>query len=269
MLRFAANLTMMYTEYPFLERFAAAAGDGFKAVEYLFPYDYPASQIAALLESHNLQQVLFNAPAGKWDAGERGLACLPGREAEFKSAFHRALEYAQALACPRVHVMAGVAPADAEGSALRATYVSNVAWAAEQAAAESRDLLIEPINPRDMPGYFLNRQDEAHAIVKEIGAPNLKVQMDLYHCQLVEGDVERELRKYLGTPRQAAIGHMQIAGVPGRHEPDTGDLNYEPLFNLIEQANFNGWIGLEYRPKARTSDGLGWMHRRTGILKQD
>jgi len=264
MLRFAANLTMMYTEYSFLERFAAAAADGFLAVEYLFPYDYPATQIAGLLKSHNLQQVLFNAPPGNWNAGERGLACLPGREEEFKSAFARTLEYADALECPRVHVMAGVTPAGVERSALRGVYVSNVAWAAEQAAKTKRDLLIEPINPIDMPGYFLNRQEEAHAIVAEIGLPNLKVQMDLYHCQLVEGDVERELRRYLGTPGITAVGHMQIAGVPGRHEPDTGDLNYEPLFDLIEQAEFKGWIGLEYRPKAGTSDGLGWLRKRTG-----
>jgi hydroxypyruvate isomerase len=263
MLRFAANLTMMYTEYPFTDRFSAAARDGFQAVEYLFPYDYPAVRLASLLKSHNLQQVLINAPAGNWDAGERGLACLPGREAEFRTAMHCALEYAQALECPRVHVMAGIAPSDIERSALGATYICNLAWAAEQAAAVGRDVLIEPINPRDMPGYFLNRQEEAHAIAAEIDRPNFKVQMDLYHCAAVEGDVAMELRRYLGTPRRTVVGHIQIAGVPGRHEPDTGELNFDPLFDLIEQFDFQGWIGLEYRPKAGTSDGLKWLRSRT------
>ena len=263
MLRFAANLTMMYPEYPFLERFAAAAADGFEAVEYLFPYDYSPSDLASLLKKHNLKQVLFNAPAGLWSAGERGLACLPGREAEFRSAISRALDYALVLECPSVHVMAGIAPANIDRSALRAIYVSNIRWAAEQAAVAGRDLLMEPINPRDMPGYFLNRQDEAHAIASEICLPNLKVQMDIYHCQNVEGDVATELRKYLALPRQSAVGHIQIAGVPGRHEPDTGDLNYDPLFDLIEELDFKGWIGLEYNPKAGTSDGLKWLRNRT------
>ena len=264
MLRFAANLTMMYTEYPFLERFAAAAKDGFQAVEYLFPYDYAAPQLAALLKSHNLQQVLFNAPAGDWAAGERGLACLRGRETEFQASIHRALDYAEALECPRVHVMAGVAPANIDRASLRAVYVSNIAWAAEQITGAGREMLLEPINQRDMPGYFLNRQDDAHAIVAEIGLPGLKVQMDLYHIANVEGDVEAELRKYLGTSLKAAVGHMQIAGVPGRHEPDTGELNFDPLFDLIEEFDFKGLIGLEYRPKAGTSEGLQWLRRRTG-----
>ena len=264
MLRFAANLTMMYPEFPFLERFAAASADGFQGVEYLFPYEYEAPDLAGLLKSHGLQQVLFNAPPGHWDAGERGYACLPGRQVEFRSSVECALEYAQILECPRVHVMAGVAPSDVERSALRATYISNIGWAAEQASAMNKDVLIEPINLRDMPGYFLNRQDEAHAIVAEIGMPNLKVQMDLYHCALVEGDVAMVLRKYLGPSLHSAVGHIQIAGVPGRHEPDSGDLDFDPLFDLIEQLNFNGWIGCEYRPKAGTSDGLKWLRSRAG-----
>lgn len=262
MLRFAANLSMMFTEYPFLDRFSAAATDRFQAVEYLFPYDYPASDLASRLKNHGLRQVLFNAPPGCWDAGERGLACLPGREPEFRAEIQRALEYAHGLECPRVHVMAGVIPTGIDRSALRDTYVTNLAWAAELASTAGKDILIEPINPRDMPGYFLNRQDDAHAVITEIGAPNLKVQMDLYHCQIVEGNVAAKLREYLYDPQHSRVGHIQIAGVPDRHEPDTGELNYAPLFDLIDQLGFSGWIGCEYRPKAGTSEGLKWLHKR-------
>jgi hydroxypyruvate isomerase len=262
MLRFAANLTMMYTEYPFLERFEAAAADGFHAVEYLFPYDYPARELARQLHAHGLRQVLINAPPGDWSAGERGLACLPGREGEFRDAVRRGLEYAGALDCPRVHVMAGIAASEVHQSKSRDIYVSNLAWTAAQAASGGIEILMEPINPIDMPGYFLNRQEEAHAIAVEIGAPNLKVQMDLYHCARVEGDVKAELLRYLPPGRKTTVGHVQIAGVPGRNEPDTGVLDYDPLFDLIEQANYDGWIGCEYRPKASTSDGLGWLRRR-------
>ena len=265
--RFAANLTMMYTEVPFLERFAAAARDGFQAVEYLFPYDYPAAQLAEHLKAHNLQQVLINAPAGDWNTGERGTACVPGRETDFRNAIHRALEYAEALGCPRVHAMAGVIPEHADRAALRATYVANLAWAAQEAANAGKDLLIEPINPTDMPGYFLNRQEEAHAVAAEIGLPNLKVQLDLYHCSLVEGDAEGEVRKRLGSSRKTAVGHMQVAGVPGRHEPDNGTLDFEPLFALIDSLGFNGWIGCEYRPKAATSEGLGWLRHQKKLQR--
>ncbi len=265
--RFAANLSMLYNEHAFLDRFAAAAADGFQAVEYLFPYAHPAADLAQRLADHGLQQVLFNAPPGDWDAGERGLACLPGREAEFRAGFAQALDYAQALACPRVHVMAGLAPAGADPAALQATYETNLAWAAELAATAGRDVLIEPINPRDIPGFFLNRQDEAHRIVQAIGAANLKVQMDLYHCQIVEGDVAMKLRRYLPTGR---VGHLQIAGVPMRHEPDLGELNHDYLFQVVDEVaaacGWAGWVGCEYRPArgpvARgTSDGLGWLRR--------
>ncbi len=267
--RFAANLSMLYTELPFLDRFAAAAADGFKAVEYLFPFAFDAKDIAQRLKDNGLQQVLFNAPPGNWDAGERGIACLPGREAEFRSGFEQALIYADALNCRRIHAMAGLAPKGADRAQLQATYESNLAWAAEQAtkqaASAGRDVLIEPINTRDIPGFFLNRQDEAHRIVQAIAAPNLKVQMDLYHCQIVEGDVAMKLRQYLPTGR---VGHIQIAGVPERHEPDIGELNHPYLFKLIDEVSahggWDGWVGCEYRPArgavaGGTSAGLQWF----------
>jgi hydroxypyruvate isomerase len=259
MLRFAANLSFMYGEYAFPDRFAAAARDGFTAVEYLFPYEYPALHLTARLQEHDLIQVLFNAPPGNWAAGERGLASLPGREAEFRAAMQTALEYAQALSCPRVHVMAGLQPSGVERAAMRRAFVANLAWAAGIAAPAGVELLIEPINTRDMPGYFLNRQDDAHAIVEEIGSPALKVQMDLYHCQIVEGDVSMKLRKYLP---QKSVGHIQIASVPDRNEPDRGELNCDYVLDLIDELAFEGWIGCEYRPKAGTSEGLGWLKKR-------
>jgi hydroxypyruvate isomerase len=255
--RFAANLSMMYTEHAFIDRFEAAAKDGFDAVEYLFPYAHPAAEIAQRLADHGLQQVLFNAPPGDWDAGARGMACLADRRDEFRRALlDQALPYAQALNCPRIHLMAGLAPTGADRAALRATYVDNLAWAAGEAAKSGIDVLIEPINTRDIPGYFLNRQDEAHAIVQEVGAANLKVQMDLYHCQIVEGDLAMKLRRYLPTGR---VGHLQIAGVPQRHEPDLGEVNYAYLFDLLDELGWAGHIGCEYRPRGATSAGLGWM----------
>jgi len=257
--RFAANLSMMYAEHAFLDRFAAAATDGFEAVEYLFPYEWPASRLAAALADHRLQQVLFNAAQGDFASGERGIAALPGREAEFRSAIERGLDYAAALSCPRVHVMAGLLPSAASRASMRAVYVANLAWAAQRAGAAGIDVLIEPINTRDIPGYLLNRQDEAHAIVAEVGAPNLKVQMDLYHCQIVEGDVAMKLRRYLPTGR---VGHLQIAGVPERHEPNLGEMNYEYLFDVVDELGFAGWIGCEYRPTKETSAGLGWLRSR-------
>jgi len=258
--RFAANLSMLYNEHAFLDRFAAAAADGFSAVEFLFPYAFAAGDIAARLHEHGLQQVLFNGPAGEWERGERGMACLPGREDDFRRGIEKALGYAATLRCPRVHAVAGIAPAGIERAALRATYTANLAWAAAQAAPHGVDILIEPINTRDIPGFFLNRQDQAHEIVAEIGAPNLKVQMDLYHCQIVEGDLARKLEKYLPG---GAVGHMQIAGVPERHEPDVGEVNHPYLFEQIDRLGYGGWIGCEYRPRdttpGGTSAGLGWF----------
>jgi hydroxypyruvate isomerase len=256
MIKFAANLSMLYTEYDFLDRFQAAAEDGFRAVEFMFPYAWPAKELAARLDGCGQAQVLFNGPPGREDAGERGLACLPGREAEFRDGIASALEYAEALSCPRVHVMAGLVPQGTDRAQWRDTYVRNLAWAAEAAAKSSRDILIEPINTRDIPGYFLNRQEDAHAIVQEVGAANLKVQMDLYHCQIVEGDLETRIRQYLPTGR---VGHIQIAGVPARHEPDAGEVNFPHLFRVLNELGYDGSIGCEYRPAAGTRAGLGWL----------
>lgn len=259
--RFAANLSMLYNDVDFLDRFAAAARDGFKAVEYLFPYAYTAQELAARLQAHGLQQVLFNAPPGDWEAGERGLACLPGREAEFRQGIHQAIDYAQTLQCPRIHVMAGLVPQGADAANVHAAYRTNVRYAAEQAAPHGIQILLEPINGRDMPGFFLSRQDQAHALIADIGAANVRVQMDLYHCQIVEGDLATKIRRYLPTGH---VGHLQIAGVPERHEPDVGELNYPYLFKLLDSLGYDGWIGCEYRPSRgtaphATTDGLGWL----------
>ena len=289
--RFAANLSMMYTEVPFLDRFEAAARDGFKAVEFLFPYEYPATELAARLRGNGLSQVLFNAPPGgtdrasidlAWQNNTRGTAIFQDRQAEFRAGFELALRYADALDCPRIHAMAGLTPEahrlPATGpmslatssdlasrpSPLRDTYVSNLRWAAEQARTSGRDVLIEPINTRDIPYFFLNRQAQAHAIIEEVGVSNLKVQMDLYHCQIVEGDVDSKIRAYLPTGR---VGHFQIAGVPQRHEPDLGELHYPHLFQVIDEVSadcgWQGWIGCEYRPAAGTSAGLHWFKKAT------
>jgi len=252
--RFAANLTMMYTEHPFLERFAACAADGFEAVEFLFPYAFEPQEIRAELARHGLKQVLFNTPPGDYDAGERGTASLPGREAEFRRGVELAISYAEALDCPRLHLMAGLLASDRAREAQRAVYLENLRWAADRLAAHGLTGLIEPINTRDIPGYLLNTQADAHAILDAIGAPNLRVQMDLYHCQIVEGDLEMRLRAHIDR-----VGHMQIAGVPLRHEPDLGEVNYPHLFRLIDELGYAGWIGCEYRPRAGTSEGLGWF----------
>ena len=257
--RFAANLSTLYGEHDFLDRFAAAAADGFDAVECQFPYAFDRAELAARLRDHGLTQALINAPPGDAARGERGIACLPRRQDEFRRGFaEQALPYAQTLGCRRIHVMAGIAPAGADRMRLRAQYEANLAWAAAQAASAGIDVLIEPINPRDAPGYFLSRQDKAHRIVQTIGAANLKVQMDLYHCQIVEGDLAAKLREYLPSGR---VGHLQIAGVPERQEPDVGELNYPYLFEVIDTLGWEGFVGCEYRPRAGTSAGLGWLRR--------
>ena len=258
---FAANLTTMYREHDFLDRFTAAAQDGFTAVEYLFPYEYPAEKLAARLQENGLRQVLFNSPPGDWNAGERGIAALPGREKEFRDGFERALQYAGVLECPRINSLAGLLPAGSGRARFRATFADNLAWAAERAQAAAVDVLIEPIAQRNVPGFILNRQDEAHSIAAEIGAPNLKIMLDFFHCQVEEGDLAFKTRKYLGE-KPCRVGHMQIAGVPERHEPSTGEMNYAYLFDLIDELGYEGWIGCEYIPRAGTSEGLGWMERR-------
>jgi 2-dehydrotetronate isomerase len=252
--RFAANLTMMYNEHAFLDRFAAAAQDGFEAVEYLFPYEHPAAEIKARLDGASLTQALFNAPPGNWAAGERGIASLPGREDEFRRGIDTALDYARVLGNRKIHVMAGLVANETTREAQRDLYVKHLQYAARTASADGIDVLIEPINTRDMPGYLLNRQDDAQAICAEVGAPNLRVQFDCYHCQIVEGDLAVKLKRDI-----ARIGHIQVAGVPERHEPDSGELNYPWLFALMDELGYDGWIGCEYWPRAGTSAGLGWI----------
>ncbi|MFF7706966.1 2-oxo-tetronate isomerase [Pseudomonas sp. NPDC007930] len=254
--RFAANLSMLYPQHDFLDRFAAAAADGFEAVEYLFPYDYSTQELRARLSDNGLVQALFNAPPGDWAAGERGIASLPGREAEFRDGIHQALEYAAVLGNDRIHVMAGLLPDEALRGKHQAVYQENLAFAAAEAAKAGITVLIEPINTRDMPGFFLNRQDQAHAIREAVGASNLKVQFDFYHCQIVEGDVSTTLRRDF-----ANVGHIQIASVPERHEPNLGELNYANLFNLIDSLGYSGWVGCEYRPKGDTHEGLAWLRQ--------
>ena len=266
--QFAANLSLMYTELPFLDRFAAAARDRFTAVEFLFPYAFEPVEVAARLADNGLQLVLFNAPPGgtdrsrmaaAWDQNARGTAALPGHEAEFRAGVQEALRYAEVLGCPRIHVLSGIVPPGVERESLKDLCVGNLRWAAAEAARAGCDILIEPINLRDMPRYFLNRQDHAHELLDAAQAPNLKVLMDLYHCQIVEGDVATKLHQYLPTGR---VAHVQIAGVPGRHEPDRGELNYPFLFDTIDALGYGGWVGCEYWPAAGTSAGLagGWEY---------
>ncbi|SFI19511.1 hydroxypyruvate isomerase [Collimonas sp. OK307] len=258
--RFAANLTMMYNEHAFLDRFSAAAKDGFKGVEFLFPYEYAAADLQKRLQDNGLTQALFNAPPGDWAAGERGIASLPGREDEFKRSVATGLEYAQVLGNNKLHVMAGLIQPQQDRARHRAVYLENLAYAAAEAAAHGVTIVIEPINTRDIPGFFLNRQDDAQAICAEVGARNLQVQFDLYHCQIVEGDLAVKLKRDMVRP-QAGIGHIQIAGVPERHEPDIGEINYPYLFELIDALGYQGWIGCEYRPRGATSEGLGWLQQ--------
>ena len=256
--RFAANLSMMYQELDFLERFGAAAADGFKAVEFLFPYAYPAQQIRDALDAAGLQQVLFNAPPGDWASGERGIASLPGRESEFKESIALAIDYAKILGNRHIHVMAGLLRPDQDAEKHRAVYLRNLAYAALLASRAEMTILIEPINHRDMPGYFLNYQHDAHQICEELGNTSLQVQFDIYHCQIMEGDIATKLKRDLSRPT-GGVGHIQIAGVPNRHEPSDGEVNYPYLLTLLDELGYAGWVGCEYRPKAGTSAGLGWL----------
>jgi 2-dehydrotetronate isomerase len=268
--KFAANLSMMFTEHALLDRFAAASRAGFVACELLPSYEVGASALRDALQASNMRCVLHSAPPGgrageassftaAWSKGERGIAALPGREADFAASLDVAIAYAKALGAPQLHVMAGCIPASAtqaERNAMRRTYLQNLWLAAERFAEHNITALIEPINTRDVPGYFLNRQDHAHEIVNEINHSHLKVQMDMYHCQIVEGDVAMKLKQYLPTGK---VAHIQIASVPERHEPDEGELNYTYLFKLMDELGYSGWVGCEYRPKADTVKGLGWF----------
>ena len=252
--RFAANLTMMFNEVPFLERFAAAAQAGFRGVEFLFPYEYPVEEIKARLRENGLENALFNLPPGDFANGERGLACLPGREADFRAAVEKALDYAGHLGTRRLHAMAGIVPPGIGRDECRSTYVQNLRYAAARCAEQSVTLLIEAINTRDIPGYFLNTQADSAVVCEEAAAPNLRMQMDCYHMQIVEGDLETKLRKYAGL-----CGHIQIAGVPKRAEPDAGEVNYPHIFRLLDEIGYGGWVGCEYRPAGKTLDGLAWF----------
>ena len=257
--KFAANLSFMFQEVGFLDRFAAAAACGFKAVEYLTPYDHPPEIIAQQLNRHGLQQALFNMPPGDWAAGERGIAALSGREPEFRDGVEQALVYAKATKCGLLHAMAGVLPAGHDRAEAEWGYLTNLRHAADRLAGEGITLVIEPINTRDIPGYFLNTTSQAMSIIERVGHPNLKLQLDLYHVQIMEGDLAHRIRALAGC-----YPHVQIAGNPGRHEPDIGEINYPYLFDLLDELGYSGWIGCEYRPKGETRAGLGWT-RRYGI----
>jgi hydroxypyruvate isomerase len=251
MVKLAANLSMMFQDLPFLDRFDAAAEAGFAGVEFMFPYDHPAEAVAARAAGCGLEIVLFNLPAGDWAAGERGLGALPDRVAEFRAGARQALDYARVLRCPRLHLMAGKAPASAER---RATLVENIVYAADLMAADGLELLLEPINTRvDIPGYFYATTAEAMAVIEAAGRPNVRLQYDIYHMQIMEGDLARTIERLL--PR---IGHMQLADNPGRGEPGTGEIAYPWLLRRIDELGYDGWIGCEYRPVGDTRAGLGW-----------
>lgn len=256
--RFAANLTMMFTEVPFLERFRAAADAGFEAVEYLFPYDHPAEDVAAALTRAGLSQALFNAPAGNWGEGERGIAALDGREEEFHAGIGQALHYAAALDCRQIHVMAGI-PEDAAAPETAERYIRRIRQAADRAAEVGCQVLIEPINHIDMPGYFLSSVRQGLAMVERIGHSNVSLQLDLYHAQITDGDITRLIRSSIDV-----VSHVQIASVPDRHEPDTGELNYGYVLSELDRVGYTGWVGCEYHPAGRTEAGLGWMSGFSG-----
>ena len=251
---FAANLTMMFTEWDFLDRFAAAADHGFRAVEFLFPYAHAPDAIAERLQASRLELALFNLPPGNWEAGERGLAAIPGRAAEFRAALETALPYAQATGVKRLHLMSGLAARGSDEA--RATYVGAIRHACALVAPLGIDILIEPLNRRDMPGYFLNDFEFAAELIASLGLPNLKLQYDIYHRQILHGDVMRSLEALLPV-----IGHVQTASVPGRHEPGSGELDDFAVFRHLDRIGYRGFVGCEYRPAAGTAPGLSWMER--------
>lgn len=256
--RFAANLSMLFTELPFMQRFAAARAAGFDAVEYLFPYAYPQEELAAKLQSHGLQQVLHNLPAGNWDAGERGIACIPGREEEFRAGVAQAITYATALHCPQVNCLAGKLPEGVSPGQAHGTLVANLRYAAAALKDAGIRLLLEPINPFDIPGFFVTRTDQALAIMDAAGSDNLYLQYDIYHAQRTEGELAATIERHL--PR---IAHIQLADNPGRHEPGTGEINWPWLLARIDTLGWRGHVGCEYRPRTSTADGLSWLNAFT------
>jgi hydroxypyruvate isomerase len=252
--KFCANLSMLFNEHPFLDRFAAAAKEGFKGVEFLFPYGNTKAEIAERLAANGLTQVLFNLPPGDWDKGERGIASHPDRVGEFKDGVGRAIDYAKALGCKTLNCLAGIAPKDVAREKAWETLVANVAYAASVLEKEGILLVIEPINFYDIPGFFLNRSSEGIAVIEAAKSKNVKLQYDLYHMQRMEGELAATAEKLL-----ARIGHIQLADNPGRNEPGTGEINYPFLFRHLDRIGYTGWIGCEYRPKAGTAEGLGWL----------
>jgi hydroxypyruvate isomerase len=254
--RLAANLSMMFNEVPFLDRFAAARRAGFEGVEFLFPYDFSASALRERLSAEGLTQVLFNMPPGDWAGGERGVASIPGRQGEFRESVKKALDYAAALECRQVHCMAGIVPSGVSLTTAAAVYAANLAWAAEQAQPAGVRLVIEPINHRDMPGYFLNTQAQGAAFVEAIGRDRLGLQFDVYHVQITEGDITKRMEQFMPV-----IAHMQIADVPARNEPGTGEIGWRYVFRRMDELGYTGWVGCEYRPAGDTVAGLAWRER--------
>lgn len=249
----AANLTMLFTEYPFPDRFRAARDAGFRWVEMLFPYDHDPDDLARILDETGLKLALFNLPPGDWEAGERGLACLPGREPELMAGLERALTFARALGAGRLHLMAGIAPEGIPRQELAACYGRSLRLCAQRAADAGLEILIEPINHYSMPGYFLCSQEQAADIISSLGLPNVRLQFDFFHCQMEQGCVLRRLERFLPL-----IGHCQLAGAPDRHEPDTGELNYALALSRLDELGYAGLVGLEYNPAGGTVAGLGW-----------
>lgn len=252
--QFAANLTMLFNEVPFLDRFERAARAGFKAVEFMFPYPYSAADILARLQEHQLQLVLHNLPAGDWDAGERGIACIPGREREFRTGVGQAIEYARVLGARQLNCLVGKTPAGVDAAQVHATLVDNLRYAALQLADAGIKLLVEPVNSYDIAGFHLNRSAQTLALLDELGTANAYLQYDIYHMQRMEGELAATIARHL--PR---IAHIQLADNPGRNEPGTGEINYPFLFAHLDRIGYQGWIGCEYKPAARTEDGLSWI----------
>ena len=254
--RFAANLTMLFTEHPFLDRFEPAARAGFEAVEFLFPYPYAIADLQDRLSANKLKVVLHNLPAGDWDAGDRGIACLPGRVDEFRAGVARAIEYATALGSPQLNCLAGKAAPGVADDVLRTTFVANLRFAAAELKRAGIKLLIEPINTYDIPGFYLNRSAQALAIIDEVGSDNLFLQYDIYHAQRMEGELIATMQKHL-----ARIAHIQLADNPGRNEPGTGEISYDHVFAALDRMGYGGWVGCEYKPATTTEAGLGWLAR--------